>query len=217
VEIVADRTFNNPKNVKNAIKLLNVVVSVLNKHNVAYYLDFGTLIGAMRENALISWDYDVDISLLHEGDYKKIPNILKEIRNKYGYRTYLRTFKDNIDKQIKRGEIESRPQIYFTDENNYQIAKIRNNMFFKFGRGKTCLDIFFKYEYKNKQYWMSYGNINSTIVKVSNLKIQKYYNMDCFIPENYDEYLTSVYDQWKVPNIEWTNENDCVSRIKNNV
>ncbi|WP_029201173.1 LicD family protein [Oribacterium sp. NK2B42] len=44
-----------------AVKTLNKVHEVCEKHNITYYLAFGSLLGAIRDGGQIPWDYDIDI------------------------------------------------------------------------------------------------------------------------------------------------------------
>jgi len=200
-----NQTFRNPKHIENSLKILKILIQTLDNHKIRYYLDFGTLIGAMRENALIPWDNDIDISLIDEEDYHKIPLILNEIKKKYGYRTYLHTFNSSFKKHKKKNPNATLPKIDFATQDSYQIAKIRNNKFWIFGRGAVCLDIFFKYTKENKLYWFAFGETNeisSEPLKEGFTKID-FYGMSCTIPTAYDTYLTSIYGQWKTPNESW--------------
>jgi hypothetical protein len=43
------------------IKMLDDAVQVLDKHKIVYWLDCGTLLGAIRDNQLIAWDNDIDL------------------------------------------------------------------------------------------------------------------------------------------------------------
>ncbi len=203
---MANRTFYLKKNRDDAIKVLKIVIGTLNKYKIEYYLDFGTLIGAVREKGLIPWDCDVDISLVNEEDYKKIPQVLKEIQDKYRLRTYLVSFEDSKNKLIKRGKNIYQDKVGFTDNSNYQIAKVRTNKFWIFGRGHTCLDIFFKYKFKNRSYWLADGVENSVPLEYMSDELidVDFCGLKCKIFKNYDKYLTYVYGDWKIPNESWT-------------
>ena len=60
------------------IELLNYLVEVFDKNDVIYFLDYGTLLGCVRNNSFIPWDTDIDISLVWEDDSKldKIMDII---------------------------------------------------------------------------------------------------------------------------------------------
>jgi len=210
---MADRTFNLKKNRDNAIKLLSIVINTLNEFNIKYYLDFGTLIGAIRDNGLIAWDDDIDITLLSEVDYKRIPDVLKKIKNKYKLRTYLFTFNSSRLKRKKRKNEIYINNVTFTNDENYQIAKVRNNKFWIFGRGNTCIDIFFKYKFNNNLYWMAYGKENSIPIEYLYEELVEidFCGLKCTIPKEYDKYLTYKYGDWKTPKKDWTHENDDLS------
>lgn len=209
---MADKRFIHQNNIDNAIKMLDATIRTLNKYDIKYYLDFGTLLGAVRDNGFIPWDDDMDITILNSKDFSKIPQILQEIKKEYNYRTYLITFKQSMDNRLKANKIIYHDKISFANDDDYQIAKLRSNKFWKFGRGKTRLDIFFKYEEDGYVYWFADGMVNKVAKKyhVKELKEISFYNLKCYIPENYDEYLTHVYGDWKTPNKEWT-ESDGVS------
>jgi len=200
-----DKTFKNPKNVRNAIRLLKIVIDTLNKHDIKYYLDFGTLLGAMRENAFISWDDDIDISLVNYKDYDKIESVLQEIKKEYSYRVYMFTFFESLKKRKKRNEIIYNEKIDFALDSDIQIAKIRNNKFWKWGRGHTCLDIFFKYELDNHLYWFADGMENKIFNDFLEEGFQEvdFYGLKCSIPRAYDKYLKEIYGEWKIADKSW--------------
>lgn len=55
--------------------LLKLFHDICAKHNLTYWLDFGTLIGAIRHKGFIPWDDDMDVGMLSQ-DIKKLPQIL---------------------------------------------------------------------------------------------------------------------------------------------
>jgi len=54
---------------------------ILDKHHIRFWLDWGTLLGAVREGKIIEWDHDVDLGMM-ESDFKKINSILYEFEKK---------------------------------------------------------------------------------------------------------------------------------------
>lgn len=60
-----------------SIRLLNDIKGICDGNNLTYWLDFGTLLGAVRHGGYIPWDSDIDTSMLREDFYKVIP-LLKE-------------------------------------------------------------------------------------------------------------------------------------------
>ena len=57
--------------------LLQEVVKILSEHNIQYFLDFGTLLGAFRHGGFIPWDDDIDITVMRE-DYNRLLQILPD-------------------------------------------------------------------------------------------------------------------------------------------
>jgi phosphorylcholine metabolism protein LicD len=207
---MADRTFRVEKNREDAIRVLQIVIDTLKAHNIEYYLDFGTLIGAIRDKGLIPWDDDIDISLLNEEDYSKIPQVLKEIKRKHRLRTYLFTFEASTKKLKARGKKIYQESINFTSNTNYQVAKVRTNNYFIFGRGNTCIDIFFKYTHKDNIFWMAYGQVNSVPTSCFNDELVEidFCGIKCTIPKEYNEYLAYKYGDWMTPKENWTHTDD---------
>lgn len=63
--------------------LLRIVDKVCRKHHLTYWLDAGTLLGAVRHEGFIPWDDDMDIAMIRS-DYERALPILKEELGKYG-------------------------------------------------------------------------------------------------------------------------------------
>jgi len=64
---------------KALIENLGIIKSILDKNGIAFWLDWGTLLGAIREGGIIPWDNDLDIGVFKK-DLKKIISVMPEIK-----------------------------------------------------------------------------------------------------------------------------------------
>jgi len=106
---------------KAQMRMLEILVEVdkiCKKHNINYWIDYGTLLGAVRHGGFIPWDDDIDISMLRK-DYVKLRKILlkelpaqfvfedwktkKEIPYKHGKVRDLHSFLDDPLQKSKKG------------------------------------------------------------------------------------------------------------------
>ena len=57
--------------------LLQEFVRICNLHNLNYWIDYGTLLGAQRHGGFVPWDDDIDVSMLKE-DFDKFRDIVND-------------------------------------------------------------------------------------------------------------------------------------------
>lgn len=172
------------KNGKIALKLLNEITDILDEHHVKYWLDFGTLLGVVREKRILPWDDDIDISIFEEDEKVMLEKVLPAIK-KARYRAYTRRLKEDVG-PLKEGDIRS--------------FKIRNNRFF-FLRGYVKLDIFIMYKHQKDLYWYELGEPHSLPQNlVSEFQMIDFNGKKYRVPKDYDTYLTHHYGDWRTPN-----------------
>ena len=62
--------------------MLKCLDEICSKYNINYWLDFGTLLGAVRHRGFIPWDDDVDLGMMRD-DYDKFAQILEKEKETY--------------------------------------------------------------------------------------------------------------------------------------
>tara|TARA_B110000208_G_C11761108_1_gene426939 strand:- start:1005 stop:1766 length:762 start_codon:yes stop_codon:yes gene_type:complete len=72
--------------IKMLYQMLYDIDNVFIKNKIDYWIDGGTLLGAVRHEGIIPWDDDIDIDIL-EKDVSKFKKIINKI-NEYGYGIY---------------------------------------------------------------------------------------------------------------------------------
>lgn len=67
--------------------ILSEIDRICRKHQIKYWLEFGTLLGAIRHKGLIPWDDDCDIGMMRS-DFIRFKNvILKELSPDFFFQT----------------------------------------------------------------------------------------------------------------------------------
>ncbi|MFT7344376.1 MAG: lipopolysaccharide cholinephosphotransferase [Lentimonas sp.] len=106
---------------KAQLRMLDILVvmdQILKKHDIPYWLDYGTLLGAVRHGGFIPWDDDLDISV-HKKDFKKIREIFsKELPSQLTYQDWknepklslkcakIRDLNSYFDDGMKKGDMK---------------------------------------------------------------------------------------------------------------
>lgn len=65
------------------VELLKIIDKLCEKHHLTYWLDFGSLLGAIRHKGFIPWDDDTDISM-PRNDYETFIDVVINELNNYG-------------------------------------------------------------------------------------------------------------------------------------
>ena len=186
-----------------AVNLLEEVVSKLKECGCIYWLDGGTLLGAVRDKKLIPWDHDLDVGIKYESD-DVLDKLILQLRKKY----YIRALPFSSEKNIWR-------------LGKYRIIKVypRKNLFFY---TKLCLDIFifyrevlsttnqlvYKYSVFNKNAYYDHNLLD----ELSNIS---FYGRNYSIPSKTNDYLETKYGKdWKVPKEKWNVITDDCSIIR---
>jgi lipopolysaccharide cholinephosphotransferase len=59
------------------LDILTEVDKICRRHNITYWIDFGTLLGAVRHGGYVPWDEDIDISIMRK-ERKRLAKVLAQ-------------------------------------------------------------------------------------------------------------------------------------------
>lgn len=166
----------------------------LEKAAIPYWLEGGTLLGVIRENRLLPWDNDMDISM-YKTDQRKLFRVVFRLFFK-GYRLSVKYYRQDIG-PFKKGEL--------------RMLKVRNYERF-FRKGKVMLDIFLKRKVGEEYFWTV--GVKSPVLKSSparfydELDWTEFNEKKYMICRDFEGYLSYRYGDWKTPVKTWNFKKD---------
>jgi len=171
-----------------AEKTLSMLGKEFKRKGIEYILEGGTLLGVVRENRLLPWDTDVDVSIRSD-QVEAVKSVLWKFWLR-GYKTRIKRFKKDVG-PFKKGDI--------------RIIKIQKHKFYI--KKYELLDIFVKYKVGD-EYLNVVGKkpaiVRSVPAKYLELSDVVYFKGQGFsVPIDKEEYLSLIYGDWKVPVKEW--------------
>ena len=191
---MAGKTVLEGENLEVALKILHDVCIEMQVADIPYWLEGGTLLGIIRENRILPWDNDLDISM-NKTDQKKLFRVYIKLKLK-GYRISFKRYKRDIG-PFKKGE--------------FRMLKIRNYKPF-LRRGDVVMDIFVKRKVGDDYFWTV--GVKKPVLKSSPAKFTDtldwidFRNTKYMIPKDYNGYLSYRYGDWKTPVKTWDFKKD---------
>ena len=189
-----------------AKNLLNGVVDIFEHNQSQYFLDAGTLLGAVRDKGFIPWDHDIDLGLIYTNQ-EDVEKIVKELKKKF----YVRSLKFKKD-----------PAIW--NPGKYRIIKVYKKSSLSI-KDELCLDIFLFYKSileENNQKVYKYGVWDRNAFYPENIlrdfKSIRFYNRLYRVPKNPEHFLEFKYGKdWETPQKKWSTVLDDTSLTRNNL
>lgn len=160
------------------IDILDEIVRICDKHNLKYFLAYGTLIGAVRHKGFIPWDDDIDIWMFRE-DYDKFAKICDtELGEKYYYQDWHKEkdYPYNFAKVRMNGTTVIQNGITKLNMHNgvyvdiFPLDKINSNTFIKDRKKINILKIIMGMRYQDFQ---DRGFIKNAVVRLIKIFIPK--------------------------------------------
>ncbi len=182
---------------KNAAEILNQLNLVFKELNYDYWLEFGTLLGAVRENRIISFDLDLDIA------------------------TWRFNYGDNLNVVMQRYGFKLMREIYIENEGieqTYSFNNVNVDVFYCDKLDDDWIKCYVFYLDKN----MSiddmnriYGGLHPLEIRLpfNNLLTYSFLGVDTKIPANYKSQLSYHYGtDYMIPNPNWDYRNASSSK-----
>ena len=172
-----------------ALKMLSRVTRILMKNDIPHILEAGTLLGVIRENRLLPWDNDLDLTVTRQQE-EKLLAVLGKIR-RLGYKVSVKRYKKDL-KYFRKGEI--------------RIIKIKYLSLPLF-KTAVVLDIFIKKLIDDEYYWTV--GVKKPVLKsvprkfYEELGSVEFQNESYSVPADYRGYLTEHYGDWQTPVRNW--------------
>lgn len=193
---------------------LDILIALTNyceKHNLRYYLAYGTLLGAVRHGGFIPWDDDIDICMPRE-DYERFKQLMKteSVRNDLDFINIENGKWNEPEGKIvnvntigyKRGDFETGLWVDIFPLDFYDKDILKKNIFWRRVHIAKCTE---KFDFTVKGiiklllrvlfFWKSLNSISKGIINRT-LSIK---------PNGYLSNMTWASDENDVMPIEWIN------------
>lgn len=175
---------------------INVVENIMKGTNAIFYAYAGTLLGIVRDGALIKWDMDIDYGVV--------------INESFGWEDLQRTMESAGHKKVREFAFAER-----VTEQTYQIGKIRVDFFGQFhlddSMAMYSYDRLDNVQYPDMDTMSVFEEIRP---KVERTKIIEINGVAVTIPENAEEFLAAIYNEdWRIPNPAWNPRSSKTSKL----
>ncbi|MDX4071139.1 LicD family protein [Aliarcobacter skirrowii] len=186
----SDKPFEDEKTLNLAKKIITFLCGKAKEKNIPLHIDYGTLLGIVRDGKLIPWDDDIDLAIISTKAKEVESFILENI--------------DLIDNDL----IWTVEKIVDKNNNPFELSLKFNSLSNKF---KT-FDISIAYKGiigENAVKLTSLGQWYTPKHHVLKLETLFWENTTLFVPSDFEKYLEFTYGSWKTPKQEMKIDEGC--------
>lgn len=177
-------------------------VAAMDEHDQQYWLEFGTLLGAIRENRIMSHDMDLDVGVMRKDRNPNLEEILKKHQFKLVKKSRLLT-----------GEL-------IEESYKYRTAKI--DIFYAYEKEEKII----MYDYctfndlSPNECMKRYGGleVSENVLDSFDLIKHSFYDFEVFVPDNYCRHLEELYgNDFMIPDKKWSLDSRSVRQQTNHL
>lgn len=162
-------------------EMLLFTIDQLQKNNIPFWIEAGTLLGIVRDGDLIPWDYDADISIPAEYSDKAAA-----LRYKF-FPRYI----------VLKRKIKTYNRCWVPGET--RVVKIKTS-WEKLQQVNFHIDLFCVYKVNDKYHWVDSGVLKCVDEKFfDTLEEIVWEGRKIPVPAHTEEYLSLRYGNWKIP------------------
>jgi len=190
------------------LRTLKIIDIVCKKHDIGYWLDYGTLLGAIRHKGFIPWDHEADIGMVRT-DFEKF---LSVIENELPFDLFFQCRESDpnfVVYELIEGKVRDRYSDYIDDYSKYENCNWHNGI---------QVDIFvydLDHNWENCitngfERYFSKGCIHLTFDEIDHTINKEFCGQNFPVPCGFDKYLKRAYgeymnlppkEQRKIPNV----------------
>lgn len=136
------------------LSIAKEIKRICEKHNIDYFLDGGTMLGAVRHKGFIPWDDDMDIGMTRENYNRFIEVAKSELSEEY----FLQTWETDQYYPMPFAKVRKNGTLFV--ENNFEKSKMHQGIY---------VDVF-PYDYfpatkrKQKRFWRKKNFLSSLLL-----------------------------------------------------
>lgn len=180
------------KIIKKAIEILHLITGIFNQEGIRYYVDAGTLLGIIRDDALIPWDDDLDLALdsihLEKTQVVLEQQVLPALKTMTGTTWVAKQCINQTEfGAVKKGALRSIKLKPFEDNSNLPMM----DLFIKYINGETM------------DYCLASRGIRMPAEHIQRLEQKTFKGQPVNIPNKVELYLERYYGDWSRPQRDW--------------
>jgi phosphorylcholine metabolism protein LicD len=183
---------------KYGVEAIGILNEVFEKRGSFFWLEFGTLLGAYRDKAFISNDFDIDLGVLAEKRIEDLDKILEPLGFKRTRKIYIK------EKGIT--------------EETFVYKKLHIDIMYFYPENQNI--ICYLYATEPGEHWRDVRYTKGFLATArtftdTGFHQYPFYSLKCFVPKDTDLHLRECYGNYKVRVKNWNDDNSPNLKITN--